>query len=72
MKETIRIATKGIAEELRNMEIGNKVKFPIPEYNYNSLRTSVSTTLINERIAGWRWQTRMDLSNKCAIVTRIS
>lgn len=70
MEKTIREATLGIAEELRNMEIGDVVQFPIPKYNYNSVRTAPGTTLVAERIEGRRWKSKMDYDNKCAVVTR--
>ena len=70
MEKTIKVATLGIAGELRNMEIGDVVQFPVPKYNYNSIRTSPGTTLVAETMEGRKWKTRKDIDNKCVFVTR--
>lgn len=71
MNKTIRNATLGIAEEFRKMEVGDVVHFSISKYNYNSIRTAPCTSLVTERIEeGRRWKTRLDIDNKCVVVTR--
>lgn len=70
MEKTIKTATEGIAEELRNMAVGDTVHFPIPKYNYNSVRTAPGTTLIKEKLDGWRWKVRVDVENRCVVVKR--
>lgn len=70
MEKTIKIATLGIAEELRNMEVGDVVQFPVPKYNYNSIRTSPGTTLVAETMEGRKWKTKKDIDNRCVLVTR--
>ena len=70
MEKTIKIATLGIAEELKNMEIGDVVQFPVPKYNYNSIRTSPGTTLVAETMEGRKWKTKKDIDNRCVLVTR--
>ncbi len=70
MEKTIKTATLGIAEELRNMEIGDVVQFPVPKYNYNSIRTAPGTTLIVERLEGRKWKCKIDYDKKCVMVTR--
>lgn len=72
MENRIREAQGGIAEELRSMEVGETVQFPIPKYNYNSVRTAPGTTLISERLEGRRWKHKLDYDNRCVTVTRIS
>lgn len=72
MEKTIRIATQGIAEEFRNMEVGDIVRFPTSQYKYNTIRATPSTTMVNERMEGKRWRTRIDFDNKCVEVTRIA
>lgn len=72
MEKEARIAKLGIAEELRNMEVGDIVQFPVTKYNYNSIRSSPTTSLIVEKLEGRRWRTRMDYDTGNAIVTRIA
>ncbi len=72
MEKTIRIATLGIAEEFRRMEIGDVVQFPTAQYNYNSIRATPSTSLVNERMEGKRWRTKINFDNKCVEVIRIA
>lgn len=70
MEKTIRTATRGIAEELRDMEVGDSVNFPLTKYNYNSVRTTPGSTLVMERINGQKWRSQLDIENKCVKVTR--
>lgn len=70
MEKTIRTATLGVAEELRNMNVGDVVRFPIPKYNYNTVRAAPATTLVAEVMDGCRWKTKKDIDNKCVLVTR--
>lgn len=67
----IRIATLGIAEEMRSMKVGDVVKFPLSEYNYTSVRATPAGALVNERVnEGKRWKTKVNYSDKCVDVTR--
>lgn len=70
MEKTIRIASRGIAAELRDMEVGDAVTFHLSKYNYNSIRTSPGTTMIAEWLNGWRWKSKLDRENGCVTVTR--
>lgn len=72
MEKTIRIAEKGITEEFRNMKVGEVVRFPVPRYNYNTIRQVPYTSCVNESFEGRKWQTRKDIDNKCIEVTRIA
>lgn len=72
MENVTRTATLGIAKELRNMEVGDVVKFPLPQYKYTSIRTMPSTALVNEQMEGRKWTARLDRVNKCVFVTRVS
>lgn len=72
MEKTVRIATLGIADEFRKMEVGDIVQFPLSHYNYNSVRATPSTTLVPDRVAGKRWKTRVNYDDKCTEVTRIA
>ncbi len=69
-KSTIRNATGRICDEFRNLNIGESVAFPVPGYNYNSIRQTPHTTLIAETMNGRKWRTQVDMENKCIIVTR--
>lgn len=72
MEKTVRIASLGISDEFRRLEIGEVVHFPIPKYNYNSIRSTPSTSLVAERMDGKRWKTRLDIDNKLVEVIRVS
>lgn len=64
-------ATKGIAEELREMKVGDVVAFPDEIYKASTIRATPSQMRL-ERKQGWNWATRSDFKNGCTIVTRIS
>ena len=70
--KTIRIATLNITDELRKMEVGDIVQFPFDKYNYNSVRSTPSTSLAKERAEGYSWKSRANYQDGCAEVTRIS
>lgn len=72
MEKSIRIATQGITEEFRNMEVGDIVRFPTDQYKYTTIRSTPGGALINERMNGKQWKTRIDYENKCIEVTRIA
>lgn len=72
MEKTIRTATLGVAEEFRRMEVGDVVQFPSPKYNYNTIRATPSSSLINDRMEGKRWKTKLNFDKKCVEVTRIA
>lgn len=61
----------GIADELRDMQVGDVVRFPLNKYNYNSIRSTPSTSLVNERAEeGREWKTKINYEDKCVDVTR--
>ena len=67
----VKVATGGIAEELKKMEVGDTVSFPLPKYKYNSVRSATCTGSIDERVVnGKRWKTNLDSENKLVNVTR--
>lgn len=67
----VKVATLGMAEEFRNMSVGEVVEFPLARYNYNSVRSTPATALINEQIEeGKRWKTKLDKERRSVIVTR--
>lgn len=70
MEKTKRIATQSIAYELRKMEVGDIVQFPLVTYNYNSVRSTPSTTLVPERMDGKQWKTHLNYVDKCTEVIR--
>lgn len=74
METTIstRVAYRGIADEMRDMQVGQIVQFPLDKYNYNSVRATPSTTLVPERAGGKKWRTRVNYDEKCTEVIRIS
>lgn len=72
MEQTIRTATLGIAEEFRKLGVGEAVRFPLSEYNYNSVRATPSTSLVNDRAEGKKWKTKINFDDKCVEVTRIA
>ena len=72
MKKTNRIATRGIVEEFKDMKVGDVVHFPIPDYNYNTIRATPSSSLAEEKCEGRSWSSRLDTKNKCVTVTRTS
>ena len=72
MGNTIRTATGGIAEEYRKMEVDDVVAFPVPKYNYNTIRQTPQTSCLKESMEGRKWTTKKDFENKCIIVTRVS
>lgn len=72
MEKTIKIATLGIAEEMRRMNVGDVVRFPTAQYNYNSIRSAPSTSLVAERMEGKKWKTKINFDDKCVEVTRIA
>lgn len=59
-QKEIKIATLGIADEFRRMNVGDVVRFPADKYNYNSIRSTRALHLCQERMAGQRWKTRID------------
>lgn len=69
-QKEIKIATLSIADEFRKMNVGDVVRFPTNRYNYNSIRSTPSTSLVAERMEGKRWKTKIDFENKCVEVTR--
>lgn len=72
MEKTIRKATGGVAEEFRNLSIGEVIMFPMLEYNPNTVRNAPSASMLNERVkTGKKWITSTDLDDKCVYVIRV-
>lgn len=72
MEKTIRKATGGIAEEFRNLSIGEVIMFPAQKYNMNTVRNTPSSTMLNERMTmGKKWITSTDMEDKCVYVARV-
>ncbi len=69
----VKIATGSITEELRKMEVGETIQFPLEDYPYNSVRNSPTTSLAKERLVdGKKWKTMLDSDSKSTLVTRIA
>lgn len=65
-------AMLGVADEFRKLNVGDIVLFPIAAYNYQTIRSTPSTTLVPERInEGRKWTTKLDKDNKSVAVLRI-
>ncbi|MDE6803395.1 MAG: hypothetical protein K2J29_02005 [Muribaculaceae bacterium] len=69
---TIRVATRGILVEMRDMKVGDTVRFPIDKYNYNSIRAMPGTSLVPDRMKGKKWKTKINYEDKCIDVIRVS
>lgn len=59
-----------IVEQLRTMEVGASLDFPIEKTDY--LRTLTGSRLFVERANGSRWSVITNLAEKIATVTRVS
>lgn len=59
-----------IVEQLRTMEVGASLDFPIEKTDY--LRTLTGSRLFVERANGSRWSVIINLAEKIATVTRVS
>lgn len=70
MEKKKRLATRGICEELRDMNVGDVVQFSMIDYNYNTVRAAPSSALGRERCNGMMWRTRVNWAEKCVDVTR--
>lgn len=57
---------------MRDMKVGDIVQFPLDTYNYNSVRSTPSTSLVLERAEGKMWRTRVNYEEKCTEVIRVS
>ena len=72
MENSIREATGGVAEEFRNLSIGEVIMFPMLKYNPNTVRNTPSSTMLNERVnTGKKWITSTDMKDKCVYVARV-
>lgn len=72
MEKTLRIASGGIAEEFRNLNVGEVVVFPMADYNPNTVRNTPSASMLNERAkTGKKWITSTDMEDKCVYVVRV-
>lgn len=72
MENVIRTASGGVAEEYRNLNVGEVVAFPIDKYNPLTVRNAPSATMLNERVrAGKKWITSTDMEDKCVYVARV-
>lgn len=72
MLEVIKKAKGKAIEEFRAMKTGEKLAFPIDEYNYSTIRAIPSSALVRERCDGWRWKTTLSVPDRAIIVTRVS
>ncbi len=73
MAKITRIATRGIAAEARDMKVGDVVRFPLDNYNYNSIRSAPNSTLMPDRISsGKRWKTKLDWEDRVVDLIRIA
>lgn len=71
MAKITRIATRGIAEEFRDMNVGDVVQFPCDKYNPTSVRSCTATTLLPDRMnEGKAWSAKTDFETKSMMVTR--
>lgn len=69
---TIRIASGGVAEEFRNLKVGEAIAFPMDIYNPNTVRNTPSASMLNERAKfGKKWITSTDMEDKCVYVARV-
>ncbi len=71
-KNKIKIATLGIADEFRKMDIGDIVHFPLDKYNYNTIRSAPNTSLVQDRLQGKKWKTKINYDERCVEVCRLS
>lgn len=72
MEKTIRKATGGVAEEFRNLSVGEVIMFPMLNYNPNTVRNTPSTSMLNERVrTGKKWKTSTDMEDQCVYVVRV-
>ena len=72
MKNSIREATGGVAEEFRNLSIGEVIMFPMLKYNPITVRNTPSSTMLNERVkTGKKWITSTNMEDKCVYVARV-
>lgn len=67
-----KIATGGISDEMRKMDVGDVVLFPLEKYNYNSVRATPATLMQERVIEGKRWKTGVNYEKKSVEVTRIA
>lgn len=70
-EKTIKIASGGVAEECRNLGVGETIAFPVPKYNPNTVRNTPSGALLKERIDGKKWLTSLSFEDSCVYVTRV-
>lgn len=69
---TIRIASGGVAEEFRNLNVGEVIVFPMDAYNPNTVRNTPSASMLNERVkTGKKWITSTDTEDRCVYVVRV-
>jgi len=72
MEKTIRTASGGVAEEFRNLNVGEVISFPMLTYNPNTVRNTPSASMLNERVkTGKKWITSTDMEDKCVYVVRV-
>ena len=71
MDKITRVATRGIATEFRDMNVGDVVQFPCDKYNPTSVRSCTATTLLPDRMnEGKAWSAKTDFETKSMMVTR--
>lgn len=67
-----RWAKTDIKTEFLKMKVGDIVLFRLKDYNYQTLRTTPSTTLVAQSLDGMSWSTNLDRDNKSCAVVRVS
>lgn len=72
----VRIAQKGIpvTTQLKEMEVGETLRFPLVDFNYCYVRTApFSSALANERVLNNKeWTSKLNKEEKSGDITRIS
>lgn len=66
-------AVAGVTAEFRKLNVGEIVLFPIDSYNYQTIRSTPSSSLVPEVMnEGRQWKTKLDRANKSVAVLRIA
>lgn len=68
----IKIATGKPVAVMRNMKVGETIRFPFEAYKYNTIRAIPSGPLAHDRHLGKRWRTHVNYIGGYTDVTRVS
>lgn len=71
-KSKIKTASLPPVMEFRKMRVGQTVRFPLSQYNPNTLRSLKSSALALDRSEGKDWKTKLDFADQSTKVTRVS